>query len=804
MKRKLILFTALIALTTIGCEKGLIENPETLKETTFEGITELGVSVINDETDNTKAVITGNANTWGTALEVNWETNDMISLFDENGVNVATFKYTGTNSKVASFMLESGKGLSYSKTYTAVYPATDHKYLSDRNKRLISDMETINEVSTFEHIHSALRMSGTFTTPASGGTPLSSVEMGKETSIMTIKFSLSGDYAPKELKFFAGSNGYTVDLTGTTFNEMTGTYTVNFMIAAEPNTYEKHIKINVKNTNNDIFTFTGESKIIISGGRRYNLDINTSDFVVDNTVYTSISDEAGLHAIENGTSQSNFKRYILTSDITVTSEWATKNVQYIVLDGNGHTITVTQPAGSASYGGIFNASYGQVTIRDLNLALDIQAKDAGATAGTKLGGVFNNVGSGVLTFVNCSVSGTITAPTIPVGGFVGETTSTSSARFINCHSTLNITGGSEVGGLLGDATKGDAYAYNCSNRGNILASYAVGGLVGVGLEEGINCENFGNIEMNYSPGASITQFGVGGICGTNGSTDGLLSECVNHGTISGINPGGIVGAYRGTVRNCTNESTAIINYSVDSHLTSGAGGIVGYLHAGSAENCVNKGTIKGSKSPTSGTYPNPSSTTCYIGGIVGNATYLSGVISAVMACVNEGTINVSGYDISAGGIVGRNSMDIVGCYSFGDIFIDGRAQPTGGIVATISSTGSVTGCYFAGRIASITGEETDIQNSGTLYSKKDAEAMITGCNWLEYPADAVYTVVANLSTPDETAGSDTTPAVTADALNSNPVLSIMNAAIVTKSAEADKGKYANWQYAIGVSSPEIK
>ena len=117
-----------------------------------------------------------------------------------------------------------------------------------------------------------------------------------------------------------------------------------------------------------------------------------------------------------------------------------------------------------------------------------------------------------------------------------------------------ITGGSEIGGLVGYVGVG-CVIENCSNQANVIGYDQIGGIAGILVKDNIvsNCYNNGNIEiLNNIEGKA------GGIAGqTQNAND--IKNCYNTGTI--VAPkysGGILGwsHYESFIENCYNVGIA--------------------------------------------------------------------------------------------------------------------------------------------------------------------------------------------------------------------------------------------------------
>lgn len=165
----------------------------------------------------------------------------------------------------------------------------------------------------------------------------------------------------------------------------------------------------------------------------------------------------------------------------------------------------------------------------------------------------------------------------------------------NCTNNGTISGGFSTGGIVGGTGQ---IIVGCTNNGNITASDIVGGIVGLYSEDNakapfeiLNCKNTGNITTKGSM--------AGGIAGEIYTTNGMIANCYNSGTVSaGGDAGGIGGTVeKGKIQNCYN--TGEIKGTGNSN---NLGGIVGRQYeSGSVENCYSSGTVSGGNADTTGT-----------------------------------------------------------------------------------------------------------------------------------------------------------------------------------------------------------
>jgi hypothetical protein len=131
------------------------------------------------------------------------------------------------------------------------------------------------------------------------------------------------------------------------------------------------------------------------------------------------------------------------------------------------------------------------------------------TGGIEVGGL---VGTNYGTVNDCHSSGSVISEQDCVGGLVGENNGTVS----NSYSTGSVTGGGYVGGLVGEnwGTVSNSYT-----TGNVSSHTFAGGLVGINFYDGAvtNC---------YSTGSVTGDMFVGGLLGAN-CMDGYCGIVIN-------------------------------------------------------------------------------------------------------------------------------------------------------------------------------------------------------------------------------------------------------------------------------------
>ncbi len=201
-------------------------------------------------------------------------------------------------------------------------------------------------------------------------------------------------------------------------------------------------------------------------------------------------------------------------------------------DGDGHTISDLYISTTDFNQGLFGNSSG--TIKNLTVSGSV-------TGGTNTGGIAGK-NNGVITdcINNCSVTGNSDY----VGGIVGY----NYYSIINCYNTGTVSNSKGtyddyVGGIAG-FNNSTGSIENCHNKGTItgVGDYT-GGIAG-------NNDGSARIENCYNTGKVSGASCVGGIAGSNQSSN--FRNCYNTGEVSGTGDsvGGIVGSNSSSVKNC--------------------------------------------------------------------------------------------------------------------------------------------------------------------------------------------------------------------------------------------------------------
>ena len=296
-----------------------------------------------------------------------------------------------------------------------------------------------------------------------------------------------------------------------------------------------------------------------------------------------------------------------------------------------------------------------------------------------------------------------------------------------------------LGGTLGvlaadKANKIELTINKCANKAPIQktgqglqSNFHVGGIVGgLSLVSGgaatkttfktniTNCTNTGavsNTDGNYGRSGNYSY--CGGIAGHFGS-EGVVSDCVNRGTVThsifsktdgAMRMGGITGnADNTTYTNCQNYGTvkdASKAYQTD------LGGIIGRANASNIKitGCSNFGDIVSANTSTETTYKDKNDKTCYYwiaaGGIVGRGN-AAGISFSDCHCAEDCTLentNTAGKEI-LGGLIGYGAQKntLTTCSSKATITNSNASAIRSGVFGGTWVAGfTITGCSAGGK-----------------------------------------------------------------------------------------------------------
>ena len=408
------------------------------------------------------------------------------------------------------------------------------------------------------------------------------------------------------------------------------------------------------------------------------------------------------YTISNITEWNNFAEAVQNGN-SFNDEDGQKHVR-LLADLTGVTSANLAGASGKPFAGIFDGNGHTISIGTIS----------SAAAGTSLFPYANGA-----TFKNLTVTGTITSSASGIAGFVGS--AGGSLTFENCKNQVAITGGGNLGGLVGETyadtnSKNDTFKYtfiDCVNEANIEGTTSVGGIVGNvrtgGGSDAVNssliqskvdlesCRNKGNITGKYN---------VAGIFGREGG-NATVKNCANTGNITAYGADGKNGnrtsgddTYAAGIGGLITDNAKIdvfASYNKGNVLGWGnkAGGILAadcsYDQSGSTSKiyyCYNTGNVT-----TGGSSPQTFNATDVLrswGGMAGGI--LGGMVNAdIQYCYNTGEITANGiigvefnWTYRLGGIVGysdgvsnssvKYTKIIKNCYNVGIIRVGARGS----------------------------------------------------------------------------------------------------------------------------------
>ncbi|MGC8541843.1 MAG: beta strand repeat-containing protein, partial [Phycisphaerae bacterium] len=484
--------------------------------------------------------------------------------------------------------------------------------------------------------------------------------------------SSGGDITGSQLSTELASNSITI-LSSQGATAGTGDINVNDTVSWSANTTLTLSAFHNVNVNSNI-TATGNSAGLVltpdtgAGGGTFNLQNgavitlsgSTPTLSIAGTSYTVVNSAAALQAIGSS------GNYALGSNINVSS-----------------IANFSPIGGSTGFSGTLNGLGNTVSNLTINLP---STSNIGFIGTLSTGGVVENIG-----VTSGSVAGLVS-----VGGLVGSNDGTIS----NSYANVTVTGNSGVGGLVANNNGGmitnsyatgnvtasgsnDNYAGGLAggnNSGTIADSYATGAVSGGSEVGGLVGQSNTTISQSYATGAVTGGTGsanVGGLVGFNTSD---ITDSYATGTVSGtVAVGGLTGTNSGT-----------IDASFSNSIVTGAaslGGLVGNNGASSSAT----GTI--TDSYATGSVTASGSNDNYVGGLAGGNNFGSINNSYATGAVSGGS--------EVGGLIGQNNATVINTYATGSVTsASGSAAYTGGLVGL--NTGSISYSYSTGAISGTT------------------------------------------------------------------------------------------------------
>ncbi len=177
-----------------------------------------------------------------------------------------------------------------------------------------------------------------------------------------------------------------------------------------------------------------------------------------------------------------------------------------VLDGNGHSITsleITITGDNVCDWGLFGAIDSGARIRDVGL--DATITSVWSDNNDRIGLLVGCMGGATTKISECYVSGTCSASTsnyhVYVGGMIGQL---SGGTVENCYSTADVSGASDVGGMIGLMPPTGIYisVENCFSTGFVTGTSDTHAFIG---DIGSPDEFDGNYYNNQTSGCSDSQ-----------------------------------------------------------------------------------------------------------------------------------------------------------------------------------------------------------------------------------------------------------------------------------------------------------
>ena len=249
-------------------------------------------------------------------------------------------------------------------------------------------------------------------------------------------------------------------------------------------------------------------------------------------------------------------------------------------DGNNHTIFGLRTQGTVRYTGLFGVVGNAGVVRNLTIhepdIVGIQSTGT-VTGAVATHGRLENI------FVN---GGTVLAQDIRVGGVVGDMAT--SAMLVNVHSTANVYGRGNVGGLVGSSAIG--FIHNSSFVGNVqtiesasnAAHRSAGGLIGL-VEQVVTISNsFTAGYVSDTWNISNSQAAAGGFVGRSTHAVTILNSYttanvtaihrVGSGTASDAFAAGFIGLQTGGTSIIRNSFVASLIVTADTLVPRGTEG----------------------------------------------------------------------------------------------------------------------------------------------------------------------------------------------------------------------------------------
>lgn len=312
-------------------------------------------------------------------------------------------------------------------------------------------------------------------------------------------------------------------------------------------------------------------------------------------------------------------------------------------------------------------------------------------------GVLCGKNTGVLREITASGSVKGSDSGVYIGGVCGiDGSSAEPERYVSIKSSVNVYGGSDVGGILGGTGAGALVMKDCSNAGKVTANSSYAGGITGRLLTGTSVKDVSN-SGEITADASY----AGGICGES-SIDLDFESTANSGKIFAPEySGGICGI---NSANITGKAGADINTGLVTADIRYAGGIAGY-NSGNIVNCSSRNSFEADSETFSYSKRADRLKGDYVGGIAG---YNKGLISS--------SDSSGGYIMgktNVGGICGYSDTDIASVQNSANVV---GMQFVGGITGKLDAGRTIAGCTNRGAVLSSEGYSGGIagSNYGTI------------------------------------------------------------------------------------------
>lgn len=278
---------------------------------------------------------------------------------------------------------------------------------------------------------------------------------------------------------------------------------------------------------------------------------STNTTQVEIEEWIEIWNEEDLIQVREDVSKGIKRNYILMDNINLTQEWNKigdeNNLFYGQFDGNNKKISNLNNGDklTKNYEGLF--AWIGVNAKVSNLTIE------GEITGNNFVGIL--AGKNVGKIENVKVVGKVTGAASNIGGLVGD----SGGTIKKSTSSVEVTGKSSVGGLVGNINTLKTILEECYSSGTVSAyNSCAGGLVGSMLT--------GTMKKSASEASVYGNYDVGGLIGQN---RGVIEDCYSIGDVNELkydqyhDIGGLVGEnYKGTIINTYSISKITIKEGV--------------------------------------------------------------------------------------------------------------------------------------------------------------------------------------------------------------------------------------------------